>query len=245
MKAVFVTVYVFTGFVAALTAGAAPRAAPSLDTEKEAISKVLAPYPKDKKEIWPISGYPRYTRVRPLQQSTFASLRGYFSSKQRRNVDQFLEALTGLINTKDQLAKKLDIHEQWWPPGIDLLKVDALLTQDLLTGRTDNPDKMSISTPKSIDGKLEVTIQEAYTETGQDRVLGRGRRTSRVTLILENNRWVIDEITTTTTDSYGETTIETLSQRLQDAIRPLRTAERAIERLPQTLEVRKGVKVRN
>jgi len=245
MKAALVTVYVFAGFVAALAASAAPRGAPSLDTGKEAITKVFAPYPKDKKEIWPISGYPRYTPVRPLQQTTFASLRGYFSSRQQRNVDHFLEALTGLINTKDRLAKKLDIHEKWWPPGIDLLKVDTVLTQDLLTGRTDNPDRMSISTPMPVDGKLEITVQEAYTEHGQDRVLGQGHRTSLVTLIPEKDHWVIDEITTTTTNAYGETSTEVLSQRLRNAIKPLRAAEHAIEALPQKLEVKKGVKADN
>src|SRR5207244_13477313 len=145
----------------------------------------------------------------------------------------------------DRLAKRLDIHEKWWPTGIDLLKVDAVLTQDLLTGRTDNPDKMSISTPRPVDGKLEVTIQETYTEHGQDRVLGRGHRTSVVMLIPEKGRWVIDQIKTTTTDAYGDITTETLTGRLQEASKPLQSAKHAIESLPQTLEVRKGVKARN
>jgi hypothetical protein len=150
-----------------------------------------------------------------------------------------------LIETRDRLAKNLGVHEKWWPTGIDLLKVDAVLTQDLLTGRSDNPDKISISNPRPVDGKLEVTVQEAYTEQGQDRVLGRGHRTSIVTLIRERNRWVIDEIRTTTTDAYGETSNETLTERLKKAVKPLNGAKRDIEGLPQTLEIRRGIKAKD
>jgi len=245
MKTISLTLYVFAGFVATVTASTASKSPLSLDTGTEAVNRIFARYPNDKREIWPISGYPRYTAVRPLQQSTFASLRKYFSSKQQRKVDEFLQALTDLINARDRLAKKLDIHKKWWPTGIDLLKVDAVLTQDLLTGRADNPDKMTTSTPRAVDGKPEVTIQETFTQVGQDRVLGQGRRTSIVTLVPERDRWVIDEITTTTTDAYGDTSVETLSQRLRNAIKPARAAESAIEKLPPTLEVRKGVKAEN
>jgi hypothetical protein len=222
-----------------------PKSPSSEDRRTKAIDKVFARYPSGEKEIWPISGHPRYAAVRPLQESTFASLREYFSGRQQRNVDQFLQALSDLIGARDRLAKKLDIREKWWPTGIDLLKVDAALTQDLLTGRTDNPDKISISTPRALDAKLEVSVQEAYMEHGQDRVLGQGHRTSTVTLVPEGDRWVIDEIKTTTTDAYGEISTETLTQRLQRAIEPLHAAEHAMEKLPQTLEVKKGVKPEN
>jgi hypothetical protein len=219
-----------------------PKNALSEDSRTEAINKLFAPYPSGKKEIWPISGYPRYAAVRPLQQSTFASLQKYFSGRQQRNVDQFLQALSDLIGARDRLAKKLDIREKWWPTGIDLSKVDAALTQDLLTGRTDNPDKISISTPRLLDAKLEVSVQEAYTEHGQDRVLGSGHRTSIVTLIPQGDRWVIDEIKTTTIDAYGKTSTETLTQRLRNAINSVLAIKRAIQKMPQTLEVKKGVK---
>jgi hypothetical protein len=245
MNAVSLRLCLFTGLAVGLASGSSPKSALSADTGIEAVNRVFAQHRKNQKEIWPLSGYPRYARVRPLQQSTFASLREHFSSRQRRNVDQFFHALNGLIDARDRLAKKLDIHEKWWPSGIDLLKVDAVLTQDVLTGRSEEPDTMSISTPKAIDGKLEITIQEAYTEHGQDRVLGRGYRTSIVTLIPEKDRWVIDEIRTTTTDAYGETGTATLTERLRKAVKPLHAAEHAIEKLPQTLEVKKGVKVEN
>jgi hypothetical protein len=245
MKTRSLTLNLLVGFVAAVNAGAALKPDMPPDTELDAVNMVFARYPKDKKEIWPISGYPRYTPVRPLRESTFASLREYFSSRQQRNVDQFLQSLAGLIESRDRLAKNLGIHEKWWPTGINLLKVDAVLTQDLLTGRGDNPDKISISNPRSVNGKLELTVQEVYTEHGQDRVLGRGHRTSIVTLIRERNRWVIAEIKTTTTDAFGDTSSETLTERLQKAVKPLYDAERAIDKLPQRLEVRKGVKVEN
>ena len=219
-----------------------PESASHRDRRTEAITKVFARYPSGKKEIWPISGHPRYAAVRPLQQSTFASLREYFSGRQQRNVDQFLQALSDLIGARDRLAKKLDIREKWWPTGIDLLKVDAPLMQDLLTGRTDNPDKISISTPRPLGAKLEVTVQEAYTEHGQDRVLGPGHRTSTVTLIQERDRWVIDEIKTTTTDAYGKTSTETLTRRLRNAVNSFVATKQAMQKMPQTLEVKKGVK---
>lgn len=219
-----------------------PESASHRDRRTEAITKVFARYPSGKKEIWPISGHPRYAAVRPLQQSTFASLREYFSGRQQRNVDQFLQALSDLIGARDRLAKKLDIREKWWPTGIDLLKVDAPLMQDLLTGRTDNPDKISISIPRPLGAKLEVTVQEAYTEHGQDRVLGPGHRTSTVTLIQERDRWVIDEIKTTTTDAYGKTSTETLTRRLRNAVNSFVATKQAMQKMPQTLEVKKGVK---
>jgi hypothetical protein len=245
MKSPLPVIYFFAAAIAALLPSVASKDLVSVDTATEAVNRVFAPYPKGKKEIWPISGDPRYTPVRPLQQSTFASLREYFSSRQQGNVDQFLQALSDLTHARDRLAKKLDMHEKWWPTGIDLLKVDAVLTQDLLTRRSESPDKMNVSIPRPVDKKLEVTIQESYTEHGQDRVLGPAHRTSLATLIPERNRWVIDEIKTTTTDAYGETSTETLSQRLRKAIKPLRAAERDIQKTPQTLEVRKPVKMEN
>jgi hypothetical protein len=240
MKTASVAAYVFAGFVAALTASAAPKSTPSLDTGTEAINRIFARYPNDKKEIWPISGYARHTPVRPLQSSTFASLRKYFSQKQQRNVDEFLQALRNLIDTRDRLAKRLGIHEKWWPTGIDLLKVDAVISRDLLTDRSDNPDQMTISKPKMRDGKLEVTVKEAFTEVGQDRILGKGKKESTVELIPENGRWVIDEVTSNVTDAYRDTRVDTLSQLLHNATQTLRQTENAIKKLPQKLEVRKG-----
>ncbi len=244
MKTASVAGYVFAGFVAALTASAAPKSTPPLDTGTEAVNRIFARHPTDKKEIWPISGYARHTPVRPAQSSTFASLRKYFSHKQQRNVDEFLHALRNLIDARDRLAKRLGIHEKWWPTGIDLLKVDAVISRDLLTDRSGNPDRMAISKPKMRDGKLEVTVKEVFTEVGQDRILGKGKKESTMELIPENGRWVIDEVTSHVTDAYRDTRVDTLSGLLQNATGTLRETEHAIKRLPQNLEVKKGQALR-
>lgn len=227
-------------FGAALAANTVPNGGVRLDTDTEAIRVVFARYPKDKQEVWPISGSRRYTPVRPLQQSTFASLRAYFSNRQQRNVDRVLQALSDLISAKDRLAKRLGIQERWWPTGVDLMKVDGVLSRDLLTDRSDNPDQATISNPKMLNGKLQSTVKEVFTEVGQDRVLGKGTKISTVDLIPEDGRWVIDEVTSTIVDAYGDTRVDTLSQLLRDATKTLRDTERAIKKLPQKLEIRKG-----
>jgi hypothetical protein len=63
-----------------------------------------------------------------------------------------------------------------------------------------------------------------------------------ITLIPEKNSWVIDEITTTTTDARGDTTTETLSHRLREAVKRFHIAKEEIERLPERVEIRKGIK---
>jgi hypothetical protein len=220
----------------------ATTAIPPLNTATEAIHEVFRQHPGLKLAL-PLSDQPVFTSVRPLSSSTVKSVYGAFSLRQQKNIDAFLRAVNSLVDKRNRLAKALGIDQKWWwPTGIDRLKVDALLTQDLLTGRSDNPDEMSISTPARSESKLEVTIQETYTEHGQDRVLGQGYRISIVTLIGQENRWVIDEIKTTTTDAYGDTSTETLTERLQRAVKPLDDAKHAMESLPQQLEIKKGVK---
>lgn len=213
---------------------------PPLDTATKAVNEVFRQQPSLKLML-PLSDQPVHTFVRPLSNSTLKPVYGAFSVRQQKNIDAFLRAVNSLVNTRNRLAKALGVEEKWWwPTGIDRLKVDAVLTEDLLTGRNDNPDEMNISTPMRIDGKLEVTIKEDYTEHGQDRVLGQGRRTSIVALIPEQNSWVIDEIKTTTTDAYGDTSTETLTQRLQGAVKPVVDAKHAMEGLPRRLEIKKG-----
>jgi hypothetical protein len=215
------------------------------ETAKEAVSKVFAKYPEGE-QVWPLSEKPVYARVRPLRQSSFEALRRYFSVRRQANVDQFLRALADLVSARDQLAKSRGIVAKWWWPttDIDRLKVDAVMSRDLLTDRSDNPDETIISKPKVLDGKLELTVKELFTEIGQDRVLGKGKKTSIVGLISESGHWVIDEIASTTVDAYGDTHVDTLSQLLQDATKTLRETEQAIKKLPQKLEVRKGQALR-
>lgn len=223
-----------------LTAARGTDVIPPLKTATENTNKVFRQHP-GLKLMLPLSDQPVYTSVRPLSNSTVGPLYGAFSLRQKMNIDAFLRALSSLVETRNHLAKALGIEEKWWwPSDIDRLKVDALMTQDLLTGRTDNPDEMSISPPGRLDGKVEITVQETYAQHGQDRVLGQGHRISIVTLIRQEDRWVIDEIKTTTTDAYGETSTETLTERLQKAVKPLDDAKHAMESLPRQLEIRKG-----
>ncbi len=218
---------------------------PSFNSATEAINKVFGQHHKLNLML-PLSDQPVYTSVRPLSSATIKPLYGFFSAQQRMNIDAFVNAVDGLVSTRNRLAKALGIEEKWWwPTGIDRLRVDALLTQDLLTGRSEKPDEMSISSPKQFSAKLEFAIYETFTEHGQDRVLGLGQRVSIVTLIRQKNRWVIDQIKTTNTDAYGDRSSETLTDRLQDATRILDDTQHAIDSSAKTLEIRKGVKLEN
>lgn len=215
---------------------------PAFTDGVEAINKVFAQF-SILNIVLPLSDQPVHTSVRPLCAAAIEPVQNNFSVKQQRNIDAALHALNNLIDARDRLAKALRIEEKWWwPTGIDRLKVDAVLTQDVLTGRTENPTEMTISSPKFVDKHLEITIQEDYTEHGQDRILGQGHRASTITLIAEKNSWVIDEIKTTTTDARGDTTTETLSHRLREAVKRFDIAKHDIERLPERLEIRKGIK---
>ena len=233
------------GLVASLMVTAIVDGATQQDAAREAVSGVFSKY-LERKEVWPLSDLPIYTRVRPLWRSNFEPLRTYFSARQQRNVDQFLHALTGLLSSRDRIAKSREITAKWWwPTGINSLPVYDVMSRDLLTDRSDNPDQMSISKPEMLNGKLEFTVKEVFTEVGQDRVLGKGTKISMVDLIREDGRWLIDEVTSTIVDANGDTRVDTLSQLLRDATKTLRDTERAIKSLPQKLEIRKGQALRN
>jgi hypothetical protein len=224
-----------------LTAVRATDVIPPLNTATEAINKVFRQH-RNLRLVLPLSDQPVHSSVRPLCNAAVKPVHANFSVKQQENIDAALHALNNLVAARDRLAKALGIEEKWWPTGIERLKVDAVLTRDVLTGRTENPNEMSISSPELVDKQLDVTIQEDFTEHGQDRVLGHGHRTLLVTLISEKNSWVINEIKTKTTDAYGDTTTETLTERLQEAVKCLDDAKHAIERLPERVEIKRGVK---
>jgi hypothetical protein len=230
----------FWGLVASLTITAIAKEAMQQDAARKAVNDVFSKYP-ERKEVWPLSDIPIYTRVRPLWRSSFEPLRSYFSTRQQRNVDQFLHALADLLSAKDQIAKSRGITAKWWwPTGINSLQVYGIMSRDLLTDRSDNPDQMTISKPKMLNGKLEFTVKEVFTEVGQDRILGKGTKISTVNLTPEDGRWVIDEVNSRITDAYGDIRVDTLSQLLQAATKSLRDTEHAIQRLPQKLEIKKG-----
>jgi hypothetical protein len=244
MRRRWVFIWLATGLLAPIIVTAITEGATQQNAAREAVDGVFAKYP-ERKEVWPLSDLPVYTRVRPLWRSNFEPVRRYFSARQQRNADEFLHALAALLSARDRIAKSRGITAKWWwPTGIDSLQVYAVMSHDLLTDRSDNPDQITISRPKMLDGKLEFVVKEVFTEVGQDRILGKGRKTSKVELIPENGRWVIDEVTSSTTDAYGDTGVDTLSQLLQNATKTLRGTEAAIKKLPEKLEVRKGQPLR-
>jgi hypothetical protein len=227
-----------------VTAGS-NNANPSLNKVDEAINQVFAQY-SGSTLLLPLSDQPVHASVRPLCSAAIKPLQSNFSVRRQENIESALHRLSDLVDARDRLAKKLGIEEKWsWPSGIDRLKVDAVITQDVLTGRSENPDEMSISSPKIRDKRVEITVEEDYTEHGQDRVLGHGHRISLVTLVPENSGWVIDEIKTTTIDAYGDTTKETLTKRLQETVSCFDNITRAIEHVAARKEVRRGVKADN
>jgi hypothetical protein len=229
--------------VATLAKGASEQSAPQA-TAVEAVATVFTTQPTDSRERSPLTQQPINSSVRPLQKGTFEPLRKYFSVRQQRNIDRFLRALSDLADVRNRRAELVGIREAWWwPTGIDDLRVMAVTGKDVLCDRYERPEKITISPPRRSDGRLGITVREVFTEYGQDRVLGKGKKTSIVTLIPENGRWVIDEVVSTLHDSGG-THVDKMTELLRDAIRPLRDAEREIANLPPP-EVRKASKARD
>lgn len=234
-------VYAAAATAKALANEVAQRSPPDV-TAIEAVTAVFEPSPVDARSRSALSGQPS-SWVRPLQNSTFEPLRKYFSSERQRNIDQFLQALTDLAKARNRRGELVGIGtHSWWPPTVDDLKVAAVVSQDLLCDRYEQPEKITISLPRRSNSHIKITVRETFTEYGQDKVLGKGQKTSVVTLIPENGRWVIDEVVSTVHDSIG-THLENLSGLVRDAIKPLRKAEREISALPPP-EVRKAIKAR-
>lgn len=179
--------------------------------------------------------------MRPLT-SSFESLRRYFSSRQQKNIDEFLRASADLIDKRNSLARRLGIQQRsWWPTGVDSFQVTTVLSadRDLLTGRTEVPDEIKISSPKIVDRKALIQVTEKFKEHGQDRYLGSGVKTSSVTLVSEHGVWVIDDIVFTTSHPEGATDSKTLTQVIRDSTEVIRTAADTIARLPKNAEIRK------
>jgi len=186
--------------------------------------------------------------VRPLQRASFEPLRKYFSVRQQKKIDEFLRASDDLMAARSRLAQRLGIQEQsWWPSTVDSFRISSVLSQgrDLLIERSEKPKEIKISSPSQAENKVQIIVRERFDEFGQDRYLGVAAKRSEVRLLPENGRWVIDEIVSTVLPPEGKTESTTLTRTLENASKLLRTAERHIKNLPQTLEVRKGVKAKN
>ena len=174
-------------------------------------------------------------RVRPLEPASFQPLRRYFSVRQQKRIDQFLAALNQLTVKRNCLADRMGIRQDWWWPADLNLDVRALMKSDPLTDRALVPDEVRISDPTVFDRKLEIMVEDRYNEIARDGTDLGGTKSSRVTLIPENGRWVIDSIVFTVRQ-YERMTVTSLAQILDRNIKQLRLALRKIPR--GELEVR-------
>jgi hypothetical protein len=183
---------------------------PPLETASEAVRKVFD-----------------VRNIRPLRRSSFEPLRKYFSAKQRKNIDEFLHALDDLIALRNRLAEQVGIKQEWWwPPDIDI-EVHLVMKNDPLTDRATSPDELRISAPELLKAKLAVTVKEVYKETAQDGTDLGGTKTTKVTLVPEHRRWVIDGVVFEVRQ-YGKTNTVTLTQILAQETKQLRSTSHKI-----------------
>lgn len=193
---------------------------PALETASETVRKVF-----------------EVKRVRPLERSYFESLRKCFSGRQQHNVDQFLRALDELMAARNRLSENLGIKEEWWWPADIGAEVHIVMKNDPLTDRASIPDEISVSAPTLLDRKVEISVEDRYKEIARDGTDLGGTKTSKVTLIPSDGRWVIDEIIFTVRQ-YGKTNVTSLEQILASDAKKLRVARQKIA--DRKVEIRSG-----
>jgi len=165
--------------------------------------------------------------VRPLELSSFGRLRKYFSARQQKNVDQFLGALSNLIATRNRIAGRLGIKQEWWWPADVGTDVHIVMKHDPLTDRAMPPDELSITSTRLLDQKLTMRVEERYKEVARDGTDLGGTKVAKVSLVPEGGRWVIDDITFTV-QQYGKRSATTLTQILAEDTNQLRNAREKI-----------------
>jgi hypothetical protein len=207
----FVVIYgipVITGFQTAVNSEIPrnPAGLPPVAIGSEAVKKVF-----DVKE------------VRPLQPASFQPLRRYFSARQQKRIDQFLRVLGELTLMRNRLADQLGIKQEWWWPADIGGHVHAIMKNDPLTDRASVPDEIRISDPTLLGRKLEIAVEDRYNEFARDGTDLGGTKSSRVTLIPEHGRWVIDNVVFTVRQ-YGTTKVTSLAQILAIDAKQLRFA---------------------
>ena len=179
--------------------------------------------------------------VRPLDSSSFEPLRKFFSVKQQRKVDEFLRALNELVAKRNSLARRAGIDAKWWwPPNVDTT-VHLITKDDPLTSRGDTPDTLEIGQPEENNKNVEITIKEVYKASALDGSDLGGAKTSRVMLVPENGRWVIDEVIFTSRQG-GRIHTRTLSDILRTDAKRLRDVRHQIKDM--TTEVRPAIPAR-
>jgi hypothetical protein len=162
-------------------------------------------------------------QVRPLQPASFQPLRRYFSPTQQKHIDQFLRVLGELIAMRNRVADQVGIKQEWWWPADIGADVHAIMKNDPLTDRASVPDEVTISDPTLLGRKLEIKVEDRYNEIARDGTDMGGTKCSRVTLIPEDGRWVIDNVVFTVRQ-YGKTEVASLAQILATDTKQLRSA---------------------
>ena len=180
--------------------------------------------------------------LRPLERGSFEPLREYFSIKLQKEVDQFLRALDKLTATRNRVAARAGIKQGWWWPANVGADVHVITKNDQLTDRGSVPDAIRFSKPILRDRKLEIEVQERYDEIAADGTDLGGKKSSKVTLVPEKGRWVIDNISFTV-DQYGTTKMTTLAEILARDAKQLRVAQEKIEK--QRFEIRTAKPISN
>ena len=92
------------------------------------------------------------------------------------------------------------------------------------------------------DRKLEIEVQERYDEIARDGTDLGGKKSAKVTLVPEEGRWVIDNVSFTV-GQYGTIKVTTLAEILGKDAKQLHVAQEKIEK--QGFEIRTAKPVSN
>lgn len=166
--------------------------------------------------------------IRSLEPPSFEPLRMYFSARQRRDIDEYLRALDQLTVTRSRVAREVGIKDEWWWPADIGTTVHMVIKNDPLTDRASVPDEVTISGPRLHDRKLRITVNETYKGVTADGTDLGGTKSSKVTLVPAEGRWVIDQVVFTVSQ-YGKTTVTSLDEILARNTKQLRLARQKIE----------------
>jgi len=161
--------------------------------------------------------------IRPFDDVSFQSLRPYFSDRQCKRIDEFLSLLSQVTEKRNRLANEMGTKQDWWWPGDLGLNIRALMQNDPLTDRSAIPDTIRISDLTMAGRKIEITVEERYNEIANDGTDLGGTKSSRITLVPQDDRWVIDKIVFTV-HQYERTTVTSLTEILDTNIKQLRRA---------------------
>lgn len=136
---------------------------------------------------------------------------------------------------RNHLADQAHIKQGWWWPADVSADVHVIMKNDPLTDRASVPDEMTISSPTLHGRQLEITVEDRYNEIARDGTNLGGTKSSTITLIPENGRWVIDNVIFTVRQ-YGKTETKSLAQILTTDTKQLRLVQQKL--VNQQFEVR-------